>query len=194
MHEHTSHSDPSMDTDYRATRYGSTDVDRNELNTTKLSSTRTEHPTHKEMSAYKNLIWMGLIHIPIMYGIMFAMVDSWGDIYQNLNTFYMALMMAAPMVAIMPFMMKEMYPNMKKNGVVVVISLLIIFAAFMAIRQQSAIGDAQFVRSMIPHHSGAILMCDEAKISDVELRNLCNQISQGQRKEIQQMQNILKRL
>jgi uncharacterized protein (DUF305 family) len=125
---------------------------------------------------------------------MFAMVDTRGDVYQNLNTFYMAVMMAAPMVAVMPFMMKEMYQDKKKNGAVILASLLIVLAAFMGIRHQTAIGDSQFVRSMIPHHSGAILMCDEANLVNVELRNLCNQISQGQRQEIQQMEKILKRL
>jgi uncharacterized protein (DUF305 family) len=129
-----------------------------------------------------------------MYVIMFSMVDTAGDIYQNLNTFYMALMMAAPMVAVMPFMMKSMYPDKKKNSLVVVGALVVLVAAFSAIRFQSAIGDTQFIRSMIPHHSGAILMCDEAKITDTELRNLCTEISQGQRREIEQMQRILKRL
>ena len=125
---------------------------------------------------------------------MFAMVDTWGDIFQNLNTFYMAIMMAAPMVAIMPFMMKDMYPDKKKNGAVVLASLLVVFAAFMGIRKQTAIGDTQFIRSMIPHHSGAILMCDEANLVDAELKNLCHQISIGQRQEIQEMEKILKRL
>lgn len=191
MHQNTSHSDPRMDTDYRPTRYGSTDVDRKEIST---HSEHLSHETHKNKSPYINLIWMGVLHVPIMYGIMFAMVDTWGDVYQNLNTFYMSVMMAAPMVAVMPFMMKEMYQDKKKNGAVVLASLLIVLAAFMGIRHQTAIGDSQFVRSMIPHHSGAILMCDEANLVNVELRNLCNQISQGQRQEIQQMEKILKRL
>lgn len=147
-----------------------------------------------DKSPYRNLIWMGIIHIPIMYLVMFAMVDTWEDIYQNLNTFYMALMMAAPMVAIMPFMMKEMYPDKKKNTVVVLGSVLVLLASFAGIRFQSAIGDTQFVKSMIPHHSGAILMCDQAKLIDPELKSLCADISAAQRDEIQQMEKILERL
>lgn len=144
------------------------------------------------IASYRNLIWMGLLHVPIMYFIMFSMVDTWNDVYQNLNTFYMALMMAAPMVALMPFMMKEMYPDKKKNFFIALGSLVVLAGAFAAIRYQTAIGDSQFIRSMIPHHSGAILMCDKANLTDPKLKILCKQISQGQRIEIQRMENIQK--
>lgn len=150
--------------------------------------------SQEHKSPYKNLVWMGVVHVPIMYLIMFAMVDTWGDIYQNLNTFYMAIMMAAPMVAVMPFMMKEMYQDKKKNMIVVAASLMVLIAAFAGIRYQTAIGDKQFIKSMIPHHSGAILMCDQAKLTDPELKSLCSDISSAQREEIEQMEKILKRL
>lgn len=190
MHQQTSHHDPSLDSDYRPTKYGSTDYDRKN----EKAGQEIGHSKHLNKSPYRNLIWMGIVHIPIMYLIMFAMVDTWGDIYQNLNTFYMAVMMAAPMVAIMPFMMKEMYQDKKKNTLVVVSSFLILAAAFGGIRYQSAIGDEQFIRSMIPHHSGAILMCDSAKVMDPELKALCTDISAAQRQEIEQMEKILDRL
>lgn len=194
MHQNTSHRDSTMDTDYRPTRYGSTDSDRNEEEATITVHENPAHSKHHHESAYANLIWMGLLHVPIMYFIMFAMVDTVGDVFQNLNTFYMALMMAAPMVALMPFMMKEMYPDKKKNNLIAISALVVLVGAFSAIRFQSGIGDTQFIRSMIPHHSGAILMCDEANITDSELKNLCQEISTGQRQEIQQMEKILDRL
>jgi len=40
---------------------------------------------------------------------------------------------------------------------------------------------------MIPHHSGAILMCREASINDGEIRTLCDKIKAGQQAEIEQM-------
>lgn len=194
MHENLSHRDPTMETDYRPTRYGSTDSDRLREDAPIQRETKPSHAKHHHKSAYRNLIWMGVLHVPIMYIIMFSMVDTAGDIFQNLNTFYMAFMMAAPMVALMPLMMKEMYPDKKKNWLVIIGAMLVLVGAFSAIRFQSAIGDTQFVRSMIPHHSGAILMCEKAKISDPELKSLCNDISKAQRQEIQQMENILNRL
>jgi uncharacterized protein (DUF305 family) len=47
---------------------------------------------------------------------------------------------------------------------------------------------------MIPHHSGAILMCREAQLEDPELQTLCDEIQAGQRREIEQMEAIAARL
>ena len=57
-----------------------------------------------------------------------------------------------------------------------------------------AISDRQFLRSMIPHHGGAILMCKEASIQDQEIEDLCKNITSGQQTEIDQMKRILDRL
>ena len=42
-------------------------------------------------------------------------------------------------------------------------------------------------KSMIPHHSGAILMCGEAPIRDPEVRALCTGIIESQAREIRIM-------
>ena len=68
----------------------------------------------------------------------------------------------------------------------VALAALLIF--FLGIRAQTAAGDVQFVKSMIPHHSGATLTCDRATITDAELKKLCGEIVQGQQQEIDQMQ------
>jgi uncharacterized protein (DUF305 family) len=64
---------------------------------------------------------------------------------------------------------------------------------FFLIRIQSAVADVGFLKSMIPHHSGAILMCDRAPIQDQEIKSLCKTIIEGQQKEIDQMKTILAR-
>ena len=46
---------------------------------------------------------------------------------------------------------------------------------------------------MIPHHSGAILMCREASLRDPELKTLCQDIIRSQQQEIEQMKGILAR-
>lgn len=151
---------------------------------------RKKHGHH----GYRSLIWMSLLHLPIMYLVMFLMVDTWADVWMNLNTFYMAVTMVAPMLVVMPLTMLAMYPNQRLNFAIYALALGV-FAIFLAFtRQQTGIGDRQFIRSMIPHHSGAILMCREADIKDAELKALCDQIMQGQRAEIQKMEQIFKRL
>lgn len=48
-----------------------------------------------------------------------------------------------------------------------------------------------FLRSMIPHHSGAILMCAKAPLRDAEIQRLCKTIIAGQADEIRQMKDKL---
>ncbi len=130
----------------------------------------------------------------IMYFVMFTMIDGLGDFYNNINMFYMALMMVAPMAILMILMMGSMYHNRKLNvGICAGFTALFVLA-FIGMRAQTSVGDIQFVRSMIPHHSGAILMCRESSIADAELRQLCDEITTGQRAEIEQMERILARL
>jgi uncharacterized protein (DUF305 family) len=47
---------------------------------------------------------------------------------------------------------------------------------------------------MIPHHAGAILMCEKAAIQNLEVKKLCENIKVNQQNEINQMKNILKQL
>ena len=135
-----------------------------------------------------------VVGLVIMYFVMFAMIDGWGDFYNNLNMAYMATMMAAPMGPLMLLTMPGMYPSRPLNLALHAFFVLAFIAAFLAIRWQAAIGDDQFIRSMIPHHSGAILMCREAALADAELAALCEDIKAGQRQEIEQMRAILDRL
>lgn len=143
---------------------------------------------------YRHLALMSLIHFPIMYAVMFSMVYSSAEIFHNLNTFYMAGMMVAPMVFLMPLMMRKAYQNAKINIVVYVASIAIFLSFFVFTREQTFIGDRQFLRSMIPHHSGAVLMCEKARIEDAEIKTLCAGIVRNQKSEIEQMEKILERM
>ena len=96
-----------------------------------------------------------------MYILMYAMVDTIANVYNSLNQVYMAALMTAPMVLIELALMGQMYPNKGFNKGIAALSV-IAGLGFFLIRQQVAITDAQFLRSMIPHHSGAILMCASA--------------------------------
>ena len=130
----------------------------------------------------------------VMYLAMFAMIWSWGEFIQNVNFFYMALVMWAPMGAIMLATMGGMYRIRKLNAALYLAFAAIFALSLLSIRQQSLVGDHQFLRSMIPHHSGAILMCEEAKLTDPEIRQLCGEIIPAQKEEIAQMKRIMDRL
>lgn len=102
--------------------------------------------------------------------------------------------MAAPMAIIEVLLMRSMYANNKLNAAILAVSLGSLLFFWLGIRNQIGVGDVQFARSMIPHHSGAILMCNEAKVSDPELKALCADIVEGQRREVDQLKSILARL
>jgi hypothetical protein len=106
----------------------------------------------------------------------------------------MAGLMAAPMVLIELALMGAIYPNRKANVVIAVLSVPAAIAFFVCIRQQTAVTDEQFLKSMIPHHAGAILMCEQAPLQDAEIKELCTKIISSQQSEINQMKAILDRL
>lgn len=138
-----------------------------------------------------------IVSTVIMYLVMFEMIRGWGEFIQNINFFYMALTMAMPMGVLMLLMMGSMYADKKLNLVLYVALGLVFLLAFAAVRTQALVGDKQFIRSMIPHHSGAILMCREASIRDPEIRDLCfkpDGIINSQSREIDQMKRIKDRL
>lgn len=56
------------------------------------------------------------------------------------------------------------------------------------------ISDRQFLKSMIPHHASAILMCNRASIRDADIRRLCRDIISGQSEQIDQMKAKLREL
>jgi hypothetical protein len=121
------------------------------------------------------------------------MVDSFNNVYPNLNQFYMAGLMTAPMIIIEIFVMWSMYNNKTANLIIAGVSLVLLILFTVFIRYQTAVGDKQFLKSMIPHHAGAILMCDNPNLQDPEILELCSQIKKSQQREIDQMVRILER-
>ena len=156
---------------------------------------QTKSPHHGGGSKPYVMLAVNLgLSLLVMYVAMFAMIWSWGEFIQNVNFFYMALVMWAPMGAIMLATMGGMYRNRKLNTALYLAFAAIFVVSLVGIRQQSLVGDDQYLRSMIPHHSGAILMCEEAKLTDPEIRQLCGEIIAAQKDEIAQMKRIMDRL
>ena len=143
---------------------------------------------------YMSLGIMTALSFVAMYILMYSMVDRLGYVYNSINQVYMAALMAAPMAIIEVIVMRAMYPDKTWNYAIISGSIVAGILFFALIRMQTAVGDTQFIRSMIPHHSGAILMCRRAPIEDAELKKLCGEIVASQQREIDQMQGILARL
>ncbi|MBN9263045.1 MAG: DUF305 domain-containing protein [Hyphomicrobium sp.] len=160
----------------------------------KEASHSHQQPSHSSGYAYAMLGLNMLLSLMVMYLVMYTMIDGWGDYRNNLNMLYMALTMWAPMGILMMATMAGMYRDTRTNMALYFVFALVTLGSLWATRSQALIDDRQFIQSMIPHHSGAILMCREAKLRDPELVKLCQEISQGQRREIEQMNTIAARL
>jgi len=145
------------------------------------------------MHHYRRLAFMAVLSFAAMYALMYAMVDSWSNVYGNLNQAYMAGLMTAPMVGLELLLMRGMYRDRRRNAVILAASLVGGLLCLAAIRNQSAIGDRQFLRSMIPHHAAALLMCQEAPLADPAIKDLCGRILSSQRAEIAEMEALLRR-
>lgn len=141
---------------------------------------------------YARLAIMAALSFIAMYALMYAMVDALANVYHNLNQVYMAGLMAAPMVLIELALMRSMYPRKALNAALVAASLVVMLLCWCGIRKQAAISDQQFLRSMIPHHAGALLMCRENRLTDPDLQRLCREIVASQQAEIDLMRSKLR--
>lgn len=157
-----------------------------------MEEAHQEHGMHRMKP--RTLVIMGIIHFAMMFALMYSRVNVFENIYLNLNQVYMAGIMTAPMLVLEIVLMRSMYDNKKVLSAILVVSVVLFVLFFLFIRQQTAITDKAFLRSMIPHHAGAILVCEEASIEDQEIQDLCEEIIAAQQSEIDQMKRILERL
>jgi hypothetical protein len=144
-------------------------------------------------NSYKKLALAISINTVIMFLLTYIMIDTIGDFRISLNNIYMALIMAAPMVIVMLLVMHSMFMNKKLNVGLHVTFGVVIILLFFLIRNQVFIGNEQLLRSMTPHHSEAILVCERSAIDDPEIVELCGEIIRTQEEEIAQMNAILER-
>jgi hypothetical protein len=135
-------------------------------------------------------LMLGLSFV-IMYSVMFSNVDRLDHIYLSVTRFYMTLLMIAPMALVMLGFMGGMYKNRRLNIVIVVVSAAVFAAALIGLRTQAFIGNRQFMKAMIPHHSSAILTSRKADLQGQETRKLAQEIIESQEREIEQMRQML---
>jgi hypothetical protein len=143
---------------------------------------------HKPYAAL--LVSLGISFI-VMYAIMYSMADRWSHVYVNLSNVYMTGLMAGSMLPIMLATMREMFKNRKMNAALWVTSAAALALFWILLRNEAGVGDRQFMRAMIPHHSAAIQMCKESAITDPRVRKLCGEIVASQEREIAEMKALL---
>jgi len=65
----------------------------------------------------------------------------------------MTLLMVAPMAIVMIGFMRGMYQNKKVIMIIIGAAAIIFILALICLRTQAFIGNRQYMRGMVPHHS-----------------------------------------
>ncbi|AFZ30658.1 protein of unknown function DUF305 [Gloeocapsa sp. PCC 7428] len=145
-----------------------------------------------DMMPYIRLLIALSISYVVMAIIMLSRVNVWSNVFLSLNQIYMAGLMVAPMSIIMLTVMGSMmYQNKRLNIVLLVVGTALIGLFWMLVRTQAGVGNQQFLRSMIPHHAAAILVCEQASITDQRIQQLCEEIVATQEQEIRVMKALM---
>lgn len=149
----------------------------------------------KSKNNYTKFIVMLAGSFIAMYVTMYLNTYQIDHVYFSLTRLYMTCLGIAAMALIMFFTMRKMYKNKKKNLAIVLGSIILFVTAFGLVRAQKPIvGDVLWMKAMIPHHSIAILTSERAAIKDPEVKRLADDIIEAQRKEIEEMKLMIKRL
>ncbi len=144
--------------------------------------------------SYKKFWITMVISFMIMYTVMFLNIIEIKHYHTSLTRIYMTLLMISAMAVVMMTMMGNMYPDKKMNTGITIGGIVVFIVALTALRTQTPIGDVQYMKAMIPHHSSAILTSERANIKDPEVKKLAEGIIQAQRKEIAEMEAAIQRL
>ena len=146
------------------------------------------------MNKYARFGLMILTSTVVMFVLMYLNTYALDHVYFSETRAYMALVMGAAMAIVMLAFMTAMYTNRQTNIAIVAGSVAVFALALWLVRSQTTVADVSYMRAMIPHHSIAILTSERAHISDPRVRKLADGIIEAQRKEIAEMQALIKEL
>lgn len=151
-----------------------------------------QQPEHvgKKYGTFIGVLGVSLV---TMYFLAFQQIEQSAHFKWSLSVFWISLSMVSAMGIIMIGGMWKMMPDRRVNFALLAVFALVLLGAFTAGRFEAGVGDDAFLRSMIPHHSRAIHMCQQANLADHEVIQLCGQIVEAQREEIAQMERIIAR-
>lgn len=146
------------------------------------------------MGSYRKFVLMMIVSFIIMYAVMFLNADQFDHVMLSTTRTYMTILMIAPMVVSMLLFMWGMYKNKRLNYIILGVSVLAFSLTLYGLRQQVFISDIQWMKAMIPHHSSAIMVSQKAHLKDPEAKKLAQDIIEAQKREIEQMKKMIKRL
>ncbi|MFI8743021.1 DUF305 domain-containing protein [Stutzerimonas zhaodongensis] len=130
----------------------------------------------------------------VMFGLMYLNTYASEHILWSETRAWMALLMGAVMAVIMLSFMLNMYKKKRVNIAIYIGSIVVFALTLWIIRSQATVGDAEYMKAMIPHHSIAIMTSERAQITDPRVRKLADEIIAAQRREIAEMKYLINEL
>ncbi|MCQ4285897.1 DUF305 domain-containing protein [Pseudomonas stutzeri] len=130
----------------------------------------------------------------VMFGLMYLNTYAFEHVLWSETRVWMALLMGAVMAVIMLSFMLSMYQNKRVNIAIYIGSVVVFVLTLWLVRSQVTVGDAEYMKAMIPHHSIAIMTSERAQISDPRVRKLADEIIAAQRREISEMKYLINEL
>ena len=146
---------------------------------------------HAMQGSYGRFAAMILVSTTVMYGVMYLNTYSLAHVWFSQTRLYMAGLMGATMALVMLPFMRGMYTNRKANALIVAAAVLVFGACLWLVRSQATVDEVAWMKAMIPHHSIAILTSERADIQDPRARRLADTIIETQRKEIEEMRQLI---
>ena len=127
----------------------------------------------------------------IMFFLMYQLIYTTDHALFSTNRLVASLLMGAVMAFVMLSFMWSMYKGPVAKVAVLVSAAVLAGALLFTNRNQVLIGDVEYMKSMIPHHSIAVNSSRKASISDPRVRELADQIIQSQVREIAEMERLI---
>lgn len=130
----------------------------------------------------------------VMFGLMYLNTYAFEHVFWSETRAWMALLMGAVMAVIMLSFMLSMYQKKRINIAIYIGSVVVFALTLWLVRSQATVGDAEYMKAMIPHHSIAIMTSERAQITDPRVRTLADEIIAAQRREISEMKYLINEL
>ena len=141
--------------------------------------------------SYGRFIAMIVAGMAVMYAITYLNTYAPAHVRFSEMRLYMNLIMGGAMALVMLGFMLNMYRNAARNWAIVIGGLFMMALGLFLARSQTLVDDASWMKSMIPHHSIAILTSERAEFVDARVQALAAEIIEAQEREIAEMEWLL---
>ena len=141
--------------------------------------------------SYRRFAAMIGVSTLVMYGLMYLNTYQIDHVRFSETRLYMALLMGAVMAAIMMGFMWSMYERPRIKQMILAGAVVVFAGSLWLVRSQATVGDVAYMKAMIPHHSIAIMTSERAHIREPRVRELADEISEAQVREIDEMNDLV---